>query len=330
MKIKLPEKLNLAFGKVSFNVKQHSPEILLVTGIVTFGGTIVTAIIASRKHNELMMDHEVRLEDAKLETLVPVDYDEDEVDEDESGIHYEVDEKARRSAVTKVYLETGLSFVKLYSPVVALGCVSMASFIGMHNIQAGRFAGLLGAFNGLKEASERYQQRNIELNGEENHKMCLNGWKEEVVKEEDENGNVYEEVKKVPLEVPGSSASWCNEVFEFCAPELVDGRGNCFKGTPSFTGYPHEDKIYIEAQQRFLQDKLDAGYPVLLNDCLDALKMDRTVMGMVIGWLPGRGDKIIFDMSDPDNEDFHNFVHGSTCKIRFNPTCVVYDSKTRW
>ena len=326
MNIKLPEKMTMAFTKAKFNVKQSSPEILLVTGLVCMGGAVVTAVIASRKHNELLEDHELRLEEAKINTLEEVEYSDEEVEDGECGIHYIVNEKERRKEVAKCYITTGLSFVKLYGPTAALMAFSTASFIGMHNIQAGRIAGLTGAYTGLREAFEKYQENNIKLNGEESHELCKYGWTEE---EEKTGKNGKKTVKKTPLEVVPESHNG-QYIFEFCAPSLVDGAGNKFKGTTSFTGKPYTDRIFIESQEKFMNDRLKAGFPVLLNDCLDALGLDRTVDGMVLGWLPDDEKHIEFNISMPCNRDFLNAKLGATCMIEFNVMDVVYSKNTRW
>ena len=325
MNIKLPEKMTMALTKVKFNIKQSSPEILLVTGLVCMGGAIVSAVIASRKHDEILVDHEIRLDDAKLDTLEEVEYAEEELEDGESGTHYVVNEKARRTAVAKCYMVTGLKFVKLYAPTVAFMGLSTASFIGMHNIQAGRIAGLTGAYTGLKEAFERYQENNIKLNGQESHELCKYGWEEET--KEGKNGKTVTKKKLNDITPENSNGKY---IFEFCAPSLVDGAGNKFKGTTSFTGKPYTDRIFIEAQEKFMNDRLKAGFPVLLNDCLDALGLDRTVDGMVLGWLPDDEKRIEFNISMPCNRDFLNAKLGSTCMIEFNVQDVVYNKKTRW
>ena len=325
MNIKLPEKMTMVLTKVKFNIKQSSPEILLVTGLVCMGGAIVSAVIASRKHDEILVDHEIRLDDAKLDTLEEVEYTEEELEDGESGTHYVVNEKARRTAVAKCYMITGLKFVKLYAPTVAFMGLSTASFIGMHNIQAGRIAGLTGAYTGLKEAFERYQENNIKLNGQESHELCKYGWEEET--KEGKNGKTVTKKKLNDITPENSNGKY---IFEFCAPSLVDGTGNKFKGTTSFTGKPYTDRIFIEAQEKFMNDRLKAGFPVLLNDCLDALGLDRTVDGMVLGWLPDDEKRIEFNISMPCNRDFLNAKLGSTCMIEFNVQDVVYNQKTRW
>ena len=45
MKIKLPESVTRAIHKAGFQLKQHSPEILVVTGVV---GTVVSTVLACK------------------------------------------------------------------------------------------------------------------------------------------------------------------------------------------------------------------------------------------------------------------------------------------
>lgn len=326
MNFKMPEKITTAWNKISFNAKESSPEILLVTGLACMVGAVVTAVIASKHHEELLVDHELRLDEAKINTLEEVEYEDEELDENESGTHYIVDEKERKKAVTKCYVITGARFAKLYAPTAALMGLSAASFIGMHNIQAGRIAGLTGAYTGLKEAFEKYQDNNIKLNGKENHELCKYGWEDNG---EGEEGKGNKKKKKQPLDKPAEPDGWYNTSFEFCAPTILDN-GNGFKGTSSYTGKPFNDRLFIEAQEKFMNDRLKSGFPVLLNDCLDALGLDRTVEGMVIGWLPDDEAYIEFNIANPYNRDFLNGKLNSTCIIEFNVSDVVYNKKTRW
>ena len=50
MKIKLPESATRAIGKAGLQIKKHSPEILVVAGVV---GTVVSAVMACKATTKL-------------------------------------------------------------------------------------------------------------------------------------------------------------------------------------------------------------------------------------------------------------------------------------
>ena len=122
--------------------KAASPELLLVGGLICMGGAVVTGIMASRKHDQIMDEHMTELEEAKAEIILPEAADSEDVVEEREAVV--VDQKEINRKVRRVYCRTAAKMVKLYAPTVGLMALSAACFIGMHNIQAGRIAGLSG------------------------------------------------------------------------------------------------------------------------------------------------------------------------------------------
>lgn len=310
-------------GVAGFKLKEKSPEILLVCGIVTMGGAVVTAAIAARKHDEILDQHLTELENAKA-TVVTVETSSDvqndgEIDGEAKTEEVRVrDEKEIKKSVRQVYIRTGIRFVKLYSPTVALMSVSTACFIGMKNIQAGRIAGLSGAYTGLKTAFDEYQQRNIELNGEENHKMCKYGYKEIEVEEEDpDNGEKYTVKKKVPLDAHevaekvngagavGDDLSCADDVNKTAFNQ--NGWVIIFdKHSVLFTGENNDDRNNLMRAQDWVINWVNSRGWVVLNDVYDLLKLPRTIEGTRLGWVRGMGPTPSFGMNSTINKSFIN------------------------
>lgn len=202
-KLKVPQKVSYLYSNVKIQAKIHSPEILLACGITSMVGAVIFAAKATRKVDQIMADHEERLNAAKAEIVIPDDreiavLEASEVD-DISSLITKKSEKEIKRQVRHEYAVTGFRVGKAYAPVAALLTLSSGCFISMHNIQARRFTALSGAYTGLREAFDAYQRRNIELNGKKNHEMCKYGYKEvEESYEDPDTGEMVTEKKLVP------------------------------------------------------------------------------------------------------------------------------------
>lgn len=278
--------------------KAASPEILLFGGLICMGGAVVTGIIASRKHDQIMDEHMAELEEAKADIILPEASDsEDFVEEKEAIV---VDQKEINRKVRRVYCRTAARMVKLYAPTVGLMALSAACFIGMHNIQAGRIAGLSGAYASVKEAFDQYQKRNIELNGEDNHKLCKYGWHEE--EETAEDGTV---TKKKVANTPKDLENLAEENREIGKLPFHDQDYIFARNTSSkYHGNPALDRNLFESVENYCNNYLNARGFVTVNDVLDALGMERSVEGTYLGWVKGHGQGIDIGWRDSFNNRF--------------------------
>ena len=109
-------------SRVGFQLKKHSPEILIVTGIVGIVTSAVMACKATTKINDILEDTKTQVE--KVHTVL----------EDESIPEETYSEEDSKKDLAIIYAKTGLSFVKLYGPSILLGAVSIASIITSNNI----------------------------------------------------------------------------------------------------------------------------------------------------------------------------------------------------
>jgi hypothetical protein len=303
--------------------KAASPELLLVGGLICMGGAVVTGIIASRKHDQIMDEHMAELEEAKADIILPETSDsEDFVEEKEAIV---VDQKEINRKVRRVYCRTAAKMVKLYAPTVGLMTLSAACFIGMHNIQAGRIAGLSGAYASVKEAFDQYQARNIELNGEDNHKLCKYGWHEE--EETAEDGTV---TKKKVANTPKDLEKLAEENREigklpFHDQDYIFSRSSSSK----YHGNPALDRNLFESVENYCNNYLNARGFVTVNDVLDALGMERTVEGTYLGWVKGHGQGIDIGWRDSFNNRFLAGYPDEPVSLYFNIHGNIVDIITK-
>lgn len=118
------------------NLKKYSPQILTVLGIVGMIGTVVMAVKATPKCEQILEEAEERLRE---ETK---------------------DEKA-----TLDKKETAKYFVKAYWPVAAMGVVSTACFIASNYVSGKREAVMATALGVSEAALHRFQETTLETVG---------------------------------------------------------------------------------------------------------------------------------------------------------------------
>ena len=310
-------KVSEVAGITGLKIKSASPEILLVGGLVCMTGAIVTGIVASRKHDEVIDEHNEALELAKA-TMV--------VDEENGDVRVK-DEKEIGREVLGVYCRTAVRMVKLYAPTVALMALSTACFIGMHNIQASRITGLSGAYTGLKEAFERYQKNNIELNGQDNHEMCKYGWHEEEM-EDPETGEIKKiKVKNTPDDLLKMKDK--NDVGDFGKHWFDTDAMYARQTSRYYTGNTQMDLEFLDGVERCLRNTFWAKGWLVVNDVLDALGMERTPEGMYLGWVKGCGEEPELNHRDQFNHEFLAGMPNKPVYLRFNVHGNVYTMLTQ-
>lgn len=275
-------------GKTGLKIKKYSPEILLAVGVVTEVAAIVSAVKAAKNHDQIIADHEDRLEIAKL------GYTPEELDEIKEGTEVVAidDQKIIRKKVTKCYIKTAGNLAKNYALTAAFSGVSMASFIGMHNIQAGRIAGLSTAYTGLKEGFDRYVKNNIELNGEENHRKCKYGFDKdtkETVSIDGEKQTIEETAVKDLESV--KDAGYYADSYWFDK-----------QSSPMFKGMGNYDIMSLDAAEEYINALIETRGWATLNDVFDNIGMQRTKDGMIEGWVKGKGGRACLGHHDPINQ----------------------------
>lgn len=286
-------------GMNGLKIKEKSPEILMVFGVVTGGAAIVSAVFAGRKIDDLICDHEERVEAAKVDIVVDpecLDQNGELLPDMEKPQYITRTKKEINRAVRHEYGVTLIRGFKLFALPGGLFAVSMGSFVAVKNIQSGAINALTGAYTSLQEYCRVYEQRNIELNGEESHRMCKYGYKEIEVEEEDpDNGEKYKVKKKVPLEAD-----------ELVVPDVFHDHFIEFSKitSPMFKGRKMYDLPTLQSAENYINDLVYSRGWAIVNDLYDALGMPRTLEGMVEGWVKGCGPRVDIGIEDPVNNRF--------------------------
>ena len=303
MKIKLPASATRAFYKAGFELKKHSPEILVVAGVI---GTVASAVMACKattKVNFILEETKSKVE------VIHEGVENGEVkgykENGEVGmIPYNADDSKKDLAI--VYAQTGLKFAKLYGPAILLGTLSITSILVGHNILRKRNLALAAAYTAVDTGFKEYRGRVVERFGDKLDKELLYNIKAKEVEEieVDENGNETIVKKTVDVAEPTQSA------YTFCFDET----------SSAWVRDAETNKFFLLQTQNFANEKLRAKGYLFLNEVLDMLGLQRVRAGQAVGWLyDGDGDGYVdFGIFDIHSEANRHFVNGLEKSIWLN------------
>lgn len=298
--------LTRSFHKVGFKLKKHSPEILVVSGVV---GTVATTILACKATTKLS---EV-LESSKKDIDTIHEFVENE------GYSEKYSEQDEKKDLAIVYTQATVKVAKLYAPSVALGVLSVTSILAGHNVLRKRSVALAAAYTAVDKSFKEYRGRVVERFGKElDRELRYNVKAKEVVETVvDEDGNVKEEVKTVKAVDP-------NDISEF-ARFFDDGCRGWDKD-------PEYNLTWLHSQQSLANNMLKTKGYLFLNEVYEMLGIPRTRAGQVVGWFYDEknptGDNFvdfgIFDATKPANRDFVN-GYERTILLDFNVDGPILD-----
>lgn len=318
--MKKPEIMNnitRTLNKAAFKFKKHSPEILVVAGVVGVVGSTVMACKATTKVNDILDDtkdqldkiHEAgeRLENG--ETLMLKD-----------GEEYTVEQN--KKDLTIVYAQTALKFVKLYAPSVIIGGLSITAILAGHNITRKRNIALAAAYTAVDKSFKEYRGRVVERFGEALDKELKYGIKSKEVDEVVTNEDGTESVVKKTV-----------DVVDATNPMNVSEYARFFDdGCAGWTKDPEYNLMFLRDQQRYANDLLKSKGHLFLNEVYDLLGIPRTKAGQIVGWIydekhPNGDNFVDFGIYDTNKTANRDFVNGyeRTILLDFNVDGNIWD-----
>lgn len=280
MKLTIPANISRTFNKVGFQLKKHSPEILVTAGVI---GTVASAVIACRATTKLR---------AVLDTA----------DEQIEAIHlctergYTVNPETRekedytdedsKKELAMTYVHTGFEIAKLYAPAVILGALSITGIVASNNILRKRNIALAAAYATVDKSFKAYRSRVVERFGEELDRELRHNIKAQEIETTttDENGNETTTKKTVMGIDP-------NDISEYA--RFFDD------GNPGWCKDSEANLTFLKLQQAQLNDRLKRRGYVFLNEAYDSIGIPRTKAGQIVGWY--------YDEKDPTRDNFIDF-----------------------
>lgn len=290
-----------AFHKAGFQLKKHSPEILVVTGVV---GTVVSAVMACKATTKVNFVLE--------ETKKKVDIVHESVDKGETLGYLEngeeglvpYSEEDGKKDLTIVYAHTGLKLVKLYAPAVILGAVSITSILTGHRILHKRNLALAAAYTAVDTGFKQYRGRVVERFGDKLDKELLYNIKAKEVEETVVNEDGTETTVTKTVEVIDPNAA-INSPYTVCFDETCTG----------WIRDAERNKFFLLRQQDHANELLRSKGRLFLNEVLDMIGAKRTRAGQAVGWVYDEqnpiGDNYVdFGIFNIASEASRNFVNG--------------------
>ena len=305
MKTDIMASVSRSLYKVGFKLKKHSPEILIVTGVIGIVTSTVMACKATTKVNDIVD-----------ETKDMVDKIHDAVENKKhTSDGEEYTQEVANKDLTIVYAQTGLKFVKLYGPAVAIGIASIGCIVGSNHILRKRNIALAAALTAMETSFKEYRGRLIDRFGKDLDRELRFGIKAKEVEEKvvDEKGKETTVTKTVEVVDPNAFHSIYSVVF-------------C-EGNSGWTRNAELNKVFLIQQQNYANDKLKLNGVLTLNEVYDMIGAPRTAYGQIAGWVytddSSIGDNFVdFGIFDVNNEKACDFVNGYEKSIILDFNCI--------
>ena len=279
------------FHRVGFQIKKHSPEILLVTGITGVVTSAVMACKATTKVDTIIEESKKSIdtihEGMEAGNICDVEYTEEDGKKD----------------LAIVYIQTGVKFAKLYGPSVLLGLTSIGCILASNNIIHKRNVALSAAYTAIDTSFKGYRSRVIERFGESMDRELRYNIKTQEVKEtvvDEETGKKKTVKSTVSVVDPNTYSDYARFFDEYCAGWTKDAEYNL---------------MFLRQQQNYANELLKSRGHLFLNEVYDMLGIDRTKAGNIVGWVYDEkhpvGDNFVdFGIYVLDNEKARDFVNG--------------------
>lgn len=287
-KFDITTKVTRGLNKAGFQLKKHSPEILIVTGVA---GAVTSAVMACKATT--------KLNDILEESKEQVDKIHEAIEHPEN-LPEEYTEEDGKKDLTIVYTQTAVKLLKLYGPSIVLGGLSITAILTSNNIMRKRNIAIAAAYTAVDKSFKDYRGRVVERFGKDLDRELRYNIKKEEVEETivDEKTGKEKTVKKT-IDV-------ANDVSEFA--KFFDD------GCTGWTKDPELNLAFLLKQQAFADDKLKANGYLYLNEVYDMLGIPRTKAGQIVGWIYDEKNPIgdnyvdfgIFDSNKVKNRDFVN------------------------
>lgn len=297
-KTELLNKVTRTFHKAGLKLQKHSPEILVVTGVVGVVASAVMACKATTKVNFVLEETKDNVD--VIHNALERGTVKSEQDGEIAEIAYTEEDHKKDLAI--VYAKTGLKLVKLYGPAVIIGAASLGCILTSHNIMRKRNVALAAAYATVDRGFKEYRERLIERFGKDVDRELKYNIKAKEIEETVVNEDGTEQVVKKTVEVadPNLNSDYARFFDEYCA---------------GWTKDPEANLMFLKQQQNYANDMLKAKGRLFLNEVYELLGIPITKAGQVVGWVYDKnnsvGDNFVdFGIYDLHNENKRLFVNG--------------------
>ncbi len=271
--------LTKAFSEIKFWGTQHSPELLIASGIGLALSSVILACVATNKIKQPIERATIKIKDthAAMNDSYKI----------QNGL-YSVEEG--RKELTKTYLKIAGKLLWTYTPAILTFGLSVSCILGSHKIMKGRNIALAAAYTTLENGYKAYRNRVKEKLGEEAEDALYKNITTETKQVQDKNG----ELKSTKVNIPH-----------------LDQNSNPYSAlyTCGNRGWERNAVLnyeFLMTQQSYLNRKLQAQGFLFLSDVYDALGFDASMLGAdkirashILGW--------IYDLKDQSRDNYVSF-----------------------
>ena len=268
-------KVNEIIGKAKYSLKKHSPEILVVTGVVGVVTSTVLACKATTKIDTILDEHNETMDKIRKQST------------DDPEVYSESDKK---KDTVIVYSQTSFKFIKLYAPSAILGVFSLGCMLTSNDILRKRSAALGAAYVATDKAFKEYRERVVEKYGEAVDQELRYNIKTEEIEETTTDSKGNEKTKKKKVQIADPNISGYARYFTRSNVNWEDD-------------FDYID-MFLRAQQSYANDLLKVKKHLTLNEVYDMLGFEDSKAGMVVGW--------VYDTKNPSGD---NYIEFSTKKV---------------
>ena len=305
MKQEIINKATRLLSSTQYQVKKHSPEILMVAGIA---GTIVGTVLACKattKVSEIIEEKNKNVED--VHTCL----------EDKTKEYTEEDSK---KDLTIIYAQTGVKLFKLYAPAIGVMALSFASIITGHKVLKKRNIAIAAAYAAIDKGFKQYRKNVIAEFGEGVDQQMRFGLKSKEIKKKDKDGKTVKETEYYI----DPDANPLNNISEYA--RFFDAASENFAKDPEY------NMMFLRRQQDYANEMLKSRGHLFLNEVYDLLDIPRSKAGQVVGWVYDKngntkGDNYVDFGLYRNDQATRRFVNGLEYNILldFNVDGVIYD-----
>lgn len=277
--------------KTQFFVNKNAPTILTTVGVGGFIATTAFTIRATAKTMDMLPIVSKRVQQARDEAKAE-----------------EMNEKDASITLAKAYVENAILVGKIYAPTLALGSASILCVLAGHGMMLRRQAQLVAVYSALDASYKAYRRRVADKIGEA------------------EELELYRRPSMRALDaVDGVESDACQIDFGDMLPSPYARFFD--ESSKNWTKTPEYNMLFLRAQQDWANDRLRAYGYIFLNEIYEALGLERSQAGQIVGWKKDNGgdgfvDFGIFDIFDESSRAFVNGLE-HTVLLDFNVDGII-------
>lgn len=288
---------------------QHSPEILTIVGGISMIGSIISACKATLKAQEVVRQHNERLDKLKV---IEAHQKEGTATEEEEIIDIKTDRMC-------VYKETGKKIVVLYLPAAGMAVGSFVCYLKAVGIVKSWYGAAVATIGGLTKENSALKDYITQNYGPEVLQEIQAGVPKTVVEVDKETGEVTETKEPSAL-----NSDYCKFFDET---------------NPNWEKNAESNLRFLQCKQNYanhiLHNRLinvpglgKVGY-LFYNEVLEMIGEEPTEAGQIMGWIyyenpeiaklhPESSGYIDFGFKNPDSPAARKFVNGYERSVLLN------------